>query len=522
MNPVLKSKVVFKKQLPFVGLESSQPKPKARRVSMRMYDAARFDRLTSDWNTSTRKASSVIRTALPRLRDRSRDLAENSDYFKRFLKALNAGVIGALGVKFQNKAKTPDGSALDKVVNDDIENQFKIWSKAINASVTRMKSFREIQRLAMECVARDGEVFIRKVIGYPNPFGFALQIIEADEIDDTFDDTSTEGNIIRMGVELDKWGAPVAYYRRTIRPGDDRHGIIGQNRERIEAKEIIHLFMEDRPNQVRGVPWAHTAMRRLHMLKAYEEAELTAARLAAAKMAFITSPVGDETDEPEPGEDGQDEGTGEAVMEFEPGMIERLEEGTEYTLSDPTHPAGNFAPFIKALLKGIAAGLNISYVSLSNDLEGVNFSSIRSGLLSERDGYIQTQEWFKDHFLDLFWPEWFIQAELRNRFSTFRPAEIDRVARPEWQGRRWPWVDPEKDAKANKINVDNAFVSRSQIIREQGKDPQEVAEEMRQDLETFDGLTVEDQTDGGEENGEETNDDGTTQGSEGGRSIQAV
>lgn len=507
MMQALKSTVKFRSSFPFMGLQGkavTKSKAPILRNMWRMYQAAKNDRLTSDWNTSSRAASSVIKQALPRLRDRARDLAENNDYFKRFLRAVGAGVIGANGFKFQNKAKTADGESLDKPVNDDIEEQFRLWSRAQTASVTRMKSFVEIQRLALECCSRDGEIFIHEIRNFPNEFGYALQIIEADLIDDQYDDISPAGNLIRMGIEFDKWGAPLNYYVSSVRPGDDRNGILGENRTPIPASEIIHLFIEDRPNQVRGVPWGHTAMRGLHMLEAYLEAELVSARLGAAKMGWVTSPEGEDTDEDEEVE------TGEVIEEFEPGIIQRLPVGTEYTLSDPKHPAGNFPPFIQALLKGIAAGLNIAYTTLSNDLSGVNFSSMRGGLLDERDRYMQLQEWFKDHFLEIFWPSWFDESLLRSRFTSFDLLDARRVARPHWQGRRWPWIDPVKDAQANVINVNNGFDTRSNVIRESGKDPQEVAEELEQDSETFDGLIVtETSSNGGSDDAAESNGDET-------------
>src|ERR1051326_3783660 len=69
----------------------------------RTYDAARMNRLNSDWSTWTMSANGEIRFALRNVRARSRDLARNSDIMKRFLQLLENGVVGAKGIKLQAK-----------------------------------------------------------------------------------------------------------------------------------------------------------------------------------------------------------------------------------------------------------------------------------------------------------------------------------------------------------------------------------------------------------------------------------
>ena len=59
-------------------------------------------------------------------------------------------------------------------------------------------SWVDIQRLVIESVARDGEVLVVKVRNFDNPFGFAVQIIEADHLDEDFNLTLANGNRIIM------------------------------------------------------------------------------------------------------------------------------------------------------------------------------------------------------------------------------------------------------------------------------------------------------------------------------------
>ena len=75
------------------------------------------------------------------------------------------------------------------------------------------------------------------------------------------------------------------------------------------------------------------------MLNGYYEAEITAARVASAKMGFFTSPAGDGY----VGEDVQDEYT--PIMSAEPATFEQLPAGMDFKAFDPAHPTTAFESF---------------------------------------------------------------------------------------------------------------------------------------------------------------------------------
>ena len=68
-------------------------------------------------------------------------------------------------------------------------------------------------------VKRDGEIFLRMLKGSGvNRYGFALQLIEPELIDERYNDILPNGNIIRMGIEITPQRKPVAYYIRKYQP----------------------------------------------------------------------------------------------------------------------------------------------------------------------------------------------------------------------------------------------------------------------------------------------------------------
>jgi capsid protein len=83
-------------------------------------------------------------------------------------------------------------------------------------------------------------------------------------------------------------------------------------------------------------------MTRLKMLEGYEEAELTAARVAAAKMGFYTSPAGETYN-------GDDNDNGTPIMDAEPGTFEVLPEGWDLNHRPSAHPC--VSDFVKSTLR---------------------------------------------------------------------------------------------------------------------------------------------------------------------------
>jgi lambda family phage portal protein len=448
-------------------------KPKTAPIVKRKYEAAIINRLTSDWLNSCTSADSELYRDLKTLRSRSRDLCINNDYAKRFLKRTSTNVIGSNGIGLQIRATDESGNLVSNI-NSEILQQFTAWAKLGVCSVDGKLSWIDCQRLFLESVARDGEIIVRLVSGFNNPFSFALQFIEADHLDEDFNEQLSDGHYIRMGIEFNKWNRPVAYHLHQSHPGE----LFRQNKDlnqdkkyqRIPADQIIHAFLVERPSQSRGVPWMHTAMPRLRMLSAYEEAELVAARVGASKMGFFVSPDGS-------GYVGNDDGFGNKVMEADPGTFEQLPSGMDLRMFDPKHPNSSFADFEKSILRGIASGLDISYATLANDLENVNFSSIRHGSLEDRDSWKVLQNWVIEHFCNKVFSSWLLTSITAGKLK-LPITDFDKYNKPIWRPRGWAWVDPLKENHANDIAIRQKTRTRSQVAADQGNDIEEIFQQM--------------------------------------------
>jgi capsid protein len=79
------------------------------KTQKRHYSAAGQNRLLHDFVGSERSADSELRPALRSLRARSRDLARNNEYVKRYFELLKANVVGDRGFTLQVKARSSSG-----------------------------------------------------------------------------------------------------------------------------------------------------------------------------------------------------------------------------------------------------------------------------------------------------------------------------------------------------------------------------------------------------------------------------
>jgi lambda family phage portal protein len=474
-------------------LQRGTPAP-ARPLRRRMYEGAKFSRLTADWVTGNTSADSEIYGSAQKLRDRARQLCRDNDYARQALRAIEGNVVGQ-GIPFQAQVRMLRGGRLDATVNGSIEGAWRQWTKAKHCHTGGKLTFADIERLAVRACAESGEVFIRLV---KQPFGgsavpLALEVLEADLLDDGLNGRSQQGNEIRMGVEVDTWGRPVAYHFLAYHPGEyqfSNQQISTQRHKRVPAEEVIHLYRMERPGMTRGVTWFASAIQRLHHLSGYEQAEIVRARASSSLMGFITSPegelIGDEVME------------GERVSSFEPGVFKYLAPGESVTVPQLDAPDGQFEPFLRAMLRAMAAGVGCSYETVSRDFSQTNYSSSRLSLLEDRDHWRILQNWLIENLHQRVFEVWLDMAVLSGALPLANyEIQADRYKAVRWMPRGWAWVDPAKEVEAYASAVRNGFKTLSEVVAEQGGDIEELMQARRQELDDAEALDLKFDTDPG-------------------------
>jgi lambda family phage portal protein len=448
----------------------------------RDYDAGQPSRLTQSWATTSMSANQEIYRSLRAMRARARQLAKNDAYAKRFIAMVAQNVVGPNGIRLQSLAADLQGDYTEKpddVARKIIEREWRQWGKRGACEVTGGLSWRGVLAMIAGTWARDGEILARRLRGTRyGRHGYALQLLDADRLDETYNDDLANGNKVRMGVELNALGRPVAYYLLAEHPGDFTfvHARGGRARERVPAKDVWHDFVRERPEQVRGVPPMHAAMIRLHHMGKFDEAAVIAARIGASELGFLQRPDGEPPEDLAEGTDAND--AWKFYIDVEPGKWRSIPPGYEIKDIPRKYPEASYAAFAKACLRGIASGLNVAYNSLANDLEGVNYSSIRQGVLDERDAWRLLQSWMIEGTCETVATDW-IEASLLSGAVPLSSAKRDKFSMFGWQARRWAWVDPKNDVESDLLQAHAGLKSRTRIAADQGDDLEDVFAEIQ-------------------------------------------
>lgn len=458
--------------------------PQAKRATaQRMYAVGRAGRTTSGWGTSTTSEDHELSTSLITARNRSRALVRDAAYAKRAKVIIQNNIIGS-GIGMQAKVKTSRGGFND-LVNDDIETVWEDWCQAGSCHMGQSLHFADLERQLVGQVFETGEIFVRlHFVKLPDSsVPLALEIIEPERVAEQFQPSpGLASATVRLGIEINQFGAPVAYWFRTTHPGDLMlRPQTTAHLERVPAELIQHLRIIDRWPQTRAIPWMHAAARKLNDMDGLTEAEITAARAAACYMGIIETPAGD----PSFGDEQED---GSLQIELEPAVVQRLAAGEKFNSFSPNRPNTQIDPFMRMMLREVAAGVGCSYESLSRDYSQSNYSSSRLALLDDRDLWRVLQLWFIRSFRKNLHKIWLQQAVLAGALSTIRiqeyganPKKFEAVC---FKPRGWNWVDPTKEVNAAKEAVRCGFMTVSDVIAQtgNGRDLEQVLDERAQEL----------------------------------------
>jgi lambda family phage portal protein len=439
---------------------------------IRQYEAAGRGRRTDNWKSTGTSATAEIQPALFVLRNRSRDLVRNNGYGKNAIRKIANNVVGPGIIPNPDISSAPQEKKLKKIWNS--------WANTTDCDYDGHNTFYGIQKLVMRTVAESGECIIRKRIVADRRLALPLQlqVLEPDYIDTTkYDQALSNGGFIYYGIEFSKSGKIVAYWLFDTHPGETsvRFNLTST---RYPVEEIIHVFEKERPGQFRGVPWLHSSMLRLKDLDEYEDAQLIRQKIAACFSVFIT----DNT----PSIPGMKTTDADRLERVEPGIIEHLKPGQTVSFATPPHAEG-FGEYTKNVLRGIAAGIGMDYVTLTGDLSATNFSSGRMGWL-EFNRNITEWQWqmLIPMHCDKAW-KWFL--EMAAIYGHIRAGVVVDV---EWTPPRREQINPEVETKAMIEAIQNGVSTWTDVQLEQGFNPEEQLDKMIKDRNAFEkaGLPI--------------------------------
>lgn len=434
-----------------------------RRVNA--YDASGTGRRGKGWINNSEGINSLLFANAETLRNRSRDAVRKNPWAANALDSYTGNAIGA-GIK-------PMCLYEDKAIRQLIHAEWRRWTD--ESDFYGQTDFYGQQSLAFRSMMEAGEVLVRLRIvddrGLRIPL--QLQILEAEHLPlmpfgRVFQ--VAQGNEVRSGIEVDADGRRVAYHIYPEHPGETTFfSAKGRNLVRVPASEILHMFRPLRPGQLRGQPWLTQVLVTLYELDQYSDAALLRKKISTLMAGFIRKTDADTPILPEGTKNASDSTIAETEME--PGTMLNLLPGEEITFSNPPDES-DFDSFVRSHLRAIAVGCGITYEQLSGDLTGVNYSSIRAGLLEfRRKCELLQYQVVVFQLCRPIYKLWLDMAVLSGALKLpYYSAKQADYKDCRWITPGWPWVDPLKDISASVMEIENGITSRSAVISSKGED----------------------------------------------------
>ncbi len=444
---------------------------KAFQDSERGYDAGSDSRLNANWRVVNSNAETLNRAYRDVIRARSQDLERNSDILESILLAFERNVVGT-GFKLQAKTDNEE-------LNKQIEVLFKKWSRPKYCDVTQQQSFVEICQMLVRRRRVDGAAFVVKRYQENDFIPFSLQVYEVEDLDITR--VSSQNRIID-GIEYNEYNRPVAYYIKKY----DLFGNWTGNSERIPSEDVIFMYRKKRPSQLREMSELSTTLPRVRDMNQYMEAVSVKERIAALLAVMIKRFIPNNGNTYGRGVVNNDKSIEYQGKKLTPGMIMELNPGDDVAVVTPPSSGASAADFIRLQQRLTGSAQGISYEVAARDMSQVNYSSARQGLLEDRNTYEMEQQFFEEHFLTEVYEE-FIEAAVLSGVLKLNVNEFYRnkesYLKHKWIAPGMKWIDPKKEADANKVMLDNNLTTLEHVAASTGQDWREIIDQRAIEIE---------------------------------------
>lgn len=454
------------------------------------YEGASTKARARHFVTAERSPSRAVMLDASTLRARARQLVRNNPWASSAVEAWVTNCIGT-GIRPHPLATDPDLK----------QRIMALWNRWVpQADADGRLDYYGLQALVTREQMEAGEILVRQRDRRPED-GLAvplqLQVIEADHLRLDMTRPAPGGNMIRAGIEFDPVGRRVFYHLYRDHPGDGAMTFRANETRAVPADSILHIYKPLRAGQIRGVTGFAPVLIKLLDIDQYDDAEVVRKKTAALFAGFITSSRDEDSisagDPATADDDNLIEGQeGARRVDLEPGMLQNLDPGEDITFSSPADVGGSYESFMKLQLRALASGIGVTYEQISGDLSGVNFSSIRSGLIEFRRRCLMHQAQIINCQLnEPVWRAWFRQAVLSDALDIGR-ADIDdpAISGVKWIGQGFEYVNPVQDQQAHLSAVRAGFTTRGQVAMAMGRDPAEVENEIAAENKRADELDL--------------------------------
>ena len=439
------------------------------------FTGAGTGRRAASWYAPLTDPTKALTADLPKLINRSRAAVRNDPWASSSLDKLAANIIG--------RGITPKSLAQGDSLRERLQALYLQWSDESDAD--GVLNFNGQQTLVTRSFLEAGECFVRLRPRKPEDglsVPLQIQIVEAEYVPVSYNETRKNGNTIKAGIEFNKLGKRVAYWMHREHPAE--FSFDSNRLYRIPAENVLHIYEPLRPGQLRGQPVLTQVLLRMFHLDKFDDATLLRQEIANLFTGFITKP-GPEQGHVDPitGQPIQYGSEGLPMVAMEPGTMQELAPGESVEFNTPPGTSSDYPNFMRQQLMAISAGMGLPFELLSGDMKGVSDRALRLMINEFRRRIQQIQ-----HNLIIFqfcrpvWNRWLDMAVIDGGINApdYNTNRL-KYAKVKWIPHGWPYMHPVQDMQAQNIAVRSGFKSRSEVVGDQGYDSEQIDEEIAAD-----------------------------------------
>ena len=383
------------------------------------------------------------------LRNRCRYEVLNNCYLAGMVRTLVADTVGT-GARLEMDTG-------DAKLDANVESLWRVWAAATDWPLNS-RILCGVRYVAGECFGlfRDSERLDRLGL----PVTLDVRLIEPDQVTDGWAGVMNPTG--DDGIVCDDEGEVTAYKVLRRHPGDNRAFSASLQPDTIDARNVVHWFVPERPAQLRGVTPLAACLPIAAQLRRFTQAVLAAAEFAASIAGVLESDMAADAAAPAVTEDRYYD-----VIEVVRGMLLTLPAGVKANPFKSEQPTTNYEMFLTNKLRELGRPINMPFGKVAGDHSRYNYSSGKMDDAPYWDERDVERQGLEAKFFDPVLYKWFDFAKL------VIPALIPYEGqwwklRHRWHYRARPVFDPVKDASGDELNLTNGSDTLTAIAERDG------------------------------------------------------
>lgn len=442
---------------------------KSPRQRLRRWEGAETDRLNeAHWAKALGDTlNNELAGNLATLRNRSENEIASNPIIEGVVETYITDVVGQAGPILEVQSS-------NMKYNDALERVWREWWAM--PDLAEVLSGPELLKLCVRGGWTAGEFLIQLVQARnpAGPVGLRLKSLHPRRLETPYELASND--YVVMGVQVnEKTGKPTIYHiLKTETFGDFSY--LSTDADPIKSENIIHYFEAQEAEQVRGIPWLAPVLQVAADIRDYDAQVLDAARSAAIYGVVLWTDNIEAGFQPAAGS-----------VDIERRVITTAPAGWKPSQMEPHQPAAQYIDYRHERIRefGRVRGMPFNMVLL--DSRRHTYSTARfDGAVYNRnllafEGNLERV--VMNRLVGLVETE----ARIARAIPMTRPADVEFV----WTWPKPPFVDPQKEAGAHKIQLETSTTTVGDILGEKGKTVDQHLKKLEREKKAFESAGIE-------------------------------